>query len=273
MHHPLVSVITPCYNDGKYILDTVKSVEKSTYDNIEHIIINDGSTDQCTLKVLEGINNPRVRIIHTENQGVCSARNTGVIQSNGKYLLLLDSDDLISAEYIARSVEQLEADDKVALVTCNYRLFGKDYRSKKVEKYSMEKLLGHNLFIVSSFCRRRDFDRVGGFSEKMFIGLEDWDFWLSILALGGRVVILDDELFFYRQKSTHLSRNASTNRDSNFEQLRRLLWEKHKELYCRFYPDPLQTCEYLSVAKSMEYRIGKKLLSPIRKLISVYRSI
>lgn len=266
IHTSLVSVITPCYNDGNYILDTVKSVEKSTYANIEHIIINDGSTDPYTLEVLHRINNPRVRIIHTENQGVCKARNTAIKQSSGKYILPLDGDDLISAEYISKAVEQLERDDSVRAVACNYRFFGRISRSVKVEPYSIEKLLGHNLYVVSSFFRRTDFDNAGGFNENMNNGLEDWDFWIIIMKSGGRVVILEGEHFFYRAKPRCMSRNLSMTLDTHSE-LRRKVWENHRELYANTFLDPLETFEYLSIANSKEYRLGKMLLAPIRKLL------
>lgn len=269
---PLVSVITPCYNDGKYILETVRSVEKSTYSNIEHIIINDGSTDTYTLEVLGKINNPRVKILHSENQGVCNARNAAIKQSSGKYILPLDGDDLISTEYISKAVAQLEADENVKVVTCNYRLFGKINKSIKIESYSMEKLLGHNLYVVSSFFRRTDFDKVGGFNINMIKGLEDWDFWIAILKLEGRVVVLEGDHFLYRIKPPNLSRNAGTTHEVNKE-LRRLLWRNHTELYTYVFPDPLQTAEYLNVANSKEYRLGKVILAPIRMLLRFYRGI
>lgn len=265
VHLPLVSIITPCYNDGKYILNAVESVEKSSYTNIEHIIINDGSTDPYTLEVLDKIDSPRVWIIHTEKQGVCNARNTAIKQSNGKYILPLDSDDLISKEYISLAVEKFELDEHVRIVTCNYRLFGEINRSIKIELYSMEKLLGHNLYVVSTFFRRIDFDRVGGFNENMNNGLEDWDFWISILELGGRVTILDGEHFFYRIKHRNLSRNRSITQDGH-KKLRRTIWENHRALFSEVFPDPLQTFEYLDVVNSKEYRLGKVLLAPIRKL-------
>lgn len=271
MHNPLVSVITPCYDDGKYILETVKSVEKSTYANIEHIIINDGSTDAYTLEVLDKISIPRVKVVHTQNQGVCKARNTAIKKSYGKYILPLDGDDLISTEYISRAVEQLEADEGVKIVTCNYRYFGKINRIVEVEPYSMEKLLGHNLYVVSSLFRRADFDRVGGFNVNMKYGLEDWDFWINILKCEGRVVILQGEQFFYRIKPCHKSRNTSIKQDVNKE-LRSIIWENHREMYSHVFPDPLQSFEYLNIANSKEYRLGKILLAPIRKLIRYYRN-
>ncbi len=272
INSPLVSVITPCYNDGKYILDAVISVEKSTYSNIEHIIINDGSTDAHTLEVLDKIIIPRVRIIHTENQGVCKARNTAIKQSSGKYILPLDGDDLISTEYISRAVEQLEADENVKIVTCDYRYFGKISRSVEVEPYSMEKLLGHNLYVVSSFFRRSDFDRVEGFNVNMDSGLEDWDFWIKMLKCGGQVIRLEGEHFFYRIKPYNKSRNTGMSQERD-KKLRQIIWENNRELYSQVFPDPLQFREYLNVVNSKEYRLGKLLLAPIRKLIRFYREM
>lgn len=266
MNYPLVSVITPCYNDGKYILDTVKSVERSTFANIEHIIINDGSTDTYTLEVLDKIDNPRIKIIHSENQGVCKARNAAIKQSKGKYILPLDGDDLISPDYISLAVEQFENNKDIKLVACNYRYFGKINRGVVVEPFSMETLLGHNLYVVSSLFRRDDFEKVGGYNENMHKGLEDWDIWISILKLEGKVVVLEDEHFFYRIKSHDESRNAGVSHDVGKE-LRRLMWENHRELYSHIFPDPLQTFEYLNITNSKEYRLGKVLLSPIRKLL------
>jgi glycosyltransferase involved in cell wall biosynthesis len=270
MRLPLVSVITPCYNDGKYILDAVACVAKSTYANIEHIIINDGSTDSYTLDVLSRIDNPHVRIIHTENQGVCNARNIAIGQSSGKYILPLDADDLISKEYISLAVDILEADENVKMVTTNYRFFGGLDKRIQVEPYTMEKLLVRNLYVVASLFRRTDFDLIGGFNINMKVGLEDWDFWLSLLTSGGEVAVLEKEHFYYRFKPQNESRNRSGFHD-NPQILRRKIWENHRELYSSFFPDPFQTPEYLYLSKSKEYRLGKALLTPIRKLLDVIR--
>jgi glycosyltransferase involved in cell wall biosynthesis len=264
MKRPLVSVITPCYNDGKYILETVESVKNSCYENIEHIIINDGSTDLYTLEILEKISLEGTRVIHTINQGVCKARNTAIEQSRGKYVLPLDADDLISPSYISSAVAKLESDENITIVACNYKIFGKMNRTVLVEPYLIEKLLGHNLFVVSTFFRRVDFDKIGGFNVEMKEGLEDWDFWISLLKTEGRVAVLDGFHFFYRIKSRANSRNYGSSQEVH-KKLRRLIWQNHCDL--------TQTYEYLKIANSKEYRLGKMFLAPVRALLQFYRDI
>src|SRR5690606_10686314 len=99
-NNPLVSIITTCYNDGKFLLECIDSVKAQTYPNIEHVIINDGSTDTFTLNVLEklAVDN-QTKVITTLNQGVCKARNQAIQESKGVFILPLDSDDLISPNF------------------------------------------------------------------------------------------------------------------------------------------------------------------------------
>ena len=87
---PLVSVIVPCYNMGLYIEETLNSVLSSSYSNIEIIVVNDGSEDVNTIKVLSKISNEKIKIINKENGGLVSARNIGVESSSGEIILPLD---------------------------------------------------------------------------------------------------------------------------------------------------------------------------------------
>ena len=106
---PVVSIIIPCFNQGKYIEETIKSVLSSTFKNFEIIIVNDGSTDTHTNRLLQHLNLESVIVIQTENQGVSNARNTAIRNSRGKFILPLDADDKISVRYIEEAVKILEA--------------------------------------------------------------------------------------------------------------------------------------------------------------------
>lgn len=268
---PTVSVITTCYNDGKYLQACVDSVKEQTYSNIEHIIINDGSTDVNTLEILKKITlASKLKVIHTTNQGVCKARNQAIISSKGEYILPLDSDDVISPEFIELAVKELNKDNEVKLVATNYKLFGRINKTVFLEEYSIEKLIGHNMFVVSTMFRRKDFDIAGGFNKNMNKGLEDWDFWISIMKNGGKVKKLENINFYYRIKPVAESRNIHS-AIKNHSHLRRQMWENHKELYSLSYPNPLEMQEYLSVINSREYRIGKALLLPLRKILNLLK--
>lgn len=262
----LVSVITPCYNDGKYILECIKSVYSSDYPNVEHIIIDDGSTDDFTLEILRAIKKdeyPNLTIIFSENKGVCIARNTAIAQSKGKYILPLDSDDMISSGYISSAIEILEQNPLTKVVTTNYKLIGRKKKTIVLEPYSLERLLGHNLFINCSMFRRYDFDTVGGYNVNMKKGLEDWDLWIALLKTGGGVHYLNTINFFYRMKPCSKSRNNSISK-LNHINLRKQIWENHKEMFSQYFINPFEMEEYLTLKESIEYRVGSILLAPLR---------
>jgi glycosyltransferase involved in cell wall biosynthesis len=268
-----VSVITTCYNDGVYLQECVESVANQTYPNIEHIIINDGSTDFKTIKILGNLTSifsNNIRVINTDNQGVCAARNFAIENSGGKYILPLDSDDRISPMFVELAVYEANKNINVKLVVTNYKLFGRLQNTVIVEDFSLEKLIGRNLFVVSSLFRRDDFDRVSGFNTNMSKGLEDWDFWLSVLKGGGKVVKVKGINFFYRIKSIKQSRNANS-AACNHNLLRKQMWQNHRELFSKHYASPLESIEYLNIFNSKDYKLGKTILTPIRMILSLFR--
>lgn len=267
-----VSIIIPCYNQERYISDCLKSVSSQIYKNWECIIIDDGSTDESALIINKYlISDNRFKYLHQENQGVCAARNKAINYSTGEYILCLDADDKISPQYISLCVNELEKDKKVTLVTCNYQYFDKMHSKVYLEPYSIERLMGHNLFINCSMFRRNDFDRVNGFNENMKLGLEDWDFWLSILKHGGKVKYLKGIHFFYRIKSKKESRNISL-AHKHHETLKKQIWLNHKDLYSTTYTSATYSSEYQSVVNSKEYKIGKIILYPFRLILNIYRN-
>lgn len=115
---PLVSVVIPYFRMARFVRETVDSVERQTYPAIETIVVNDGSfapEDGDVLDELEG--RPRVRVLTQVNHGLGGARNAGIAQSRGRYVLPLDADNLIEPTFVARCVELLEADADLAYVT------------------------------------------------------------------------------------------------------------------------------------------------------------
>ena len=120
-----VSVIMPCYNDGAFIEESVASVRGQTYSNTELIIIDDGSDDAHTLKILEQFKRDGVTVLHTDHLRPAGARNAGIRAATGKYILPLDSDDTIEPAYIEQAVAVMEKDETVGVVYCHADLFGK----------------------------------------------------------------------------------------------------------------------------------------------------
>ncbi len=115
----LISVIVPVYKTEKYITACVDSILNQTYKNIEILLIDDGSPDRCPAICDEyAKQDDRVRVIHKENGGLHSARNMGIDEAEGKYLIFVDSDDWISENMLEEMCARIDADSDV--VRCNY---------------------------------------------------------------------------------------------------------------------------------------------------------
>ena len=196
---PLVSVVMPAYNIADYIGQSIESVLASDYANIELIVVDDGSKDN-TLAVAKEYEqaDKRVKVLTKVNGGQGVARNFGVEASSGKYILFVDSDDLIGSSYISKSVAELEADEAVKVVTCRGEFFDGRTGAWKLKLYSPKTLAKRNVFTLSSMMRRDDFVRVGGFDSTMHNYCEDWALWINILKDGGKVVTLPTVEFYYR---------------------------------------------------------------------------
>lgn len=193
-----VSVIIPCYNMGDTIEETVDSVLSQTFADYEIIIVNDGSDDHATNQKLQQLVIPGLRLIHTPNRGVSAARNRGIAEAKGEYILPLDADDWIDPTYIEKGVEVLDRSAGVGIVYCEAELFGEASGVWDLQDFSLPHLLLDNLIFSSSLFRRRDWQLVGGYRETLRYGWEDWDFWLSMIAQGMEVVRIPERLFFYR---------------------------------------------------------------------------
>lgn len=230
MNNPLVSIITPCFNQCKYLAEALDSVLAQTYSDWECIIINDGSTDDTEKIANEYVDRDRrFKYIYQENQGVISARNNAIRQSHGKYILPLDGDDRIAPTYLETAVQVLESDETIKIVHGDVELFGESSGLYKLEPYSMPTQLITNCISNSSFYRRVDFDSVGGYNANMAAGLEDWDFWISILEKGGKVYKLSSVGHIYRVSSQ--SRNIDAAKKA--QQLRNQIWKNHLDVYQR----------------------------------------
>ena len=119
----LISVIVPIYNTGKYLVECVESLRKQTYSNIEIILVDDGSTD-ASIEICDEFaeKDSRVRVFHKENEGVAVARNFGIQQSNGQYVVIVDSDDIAVDKMIEVLYTQIKEND-ADIAVGNYYIY------------------------------------------------------------------------------------------------------------------------------------------------------
>lgn len=198
----LVSIIIPTYNYGHLIHETLDCVLEGTYRNWECIVVDDGSKDN-TQEVVEAYTqkDSRIRYVFQRNAGLSAARNTGIRQSKGVYIQLLDSDDLIQSDKLATHSKYLFENEEVDLVYSSVRYFipgesalrysmftpdlpWEEEPESDLPGYWLKKLLQQNQFVVNGpLIRRSVFDQAGYFDETL-TSVEDWDLWCRCLCKG-----------------------------------------------------------------------------------------
>lgn len=229
-----VSVIMPCYNDGKYIIEAIESVKAQTYTNWELIIIDDGSDDEETVNIIKEICDERITTLHTKHLRPAGARNYGISNAKGKYILPVDSDDRIDPSYIEKAVKVIESDDKIGVVYCEADLFGEKSGKWELPSYSFNSMLLDNIVFVTALFYKDDWKKIGGFNTNMAAGMEDYDFWLGILGLGREIYQIPEILFHYRIKP--ISRTTGFQSDyKQVQEVYRQMYDNHKQFYEEHY--------------------------------------
>lgn len=200
---PLVSVIIPCYNYAKFLPFTLQSVLKQTYGNWECIIVNDGSVDDTEAAAMQHVNaDKRFVYLYQPNAGLAAARNTGISKANGKYIQLLDADDLINERKLELQVNYMEMHQSVDIVYGNALFFRSDnpetYLTVKKEGETSNndfKISGKGEKIINRIARdnfievsaplfkKTVIDKVGLFNEE-YRSYEDWLFWFKCAVAG-----------------------------------------------------------------------------------------
>jgi glycosyltransferase involved in cell wall biosynthesis len=181
----LVSVIIPCYNQGQYLGEAIKSVLNQTYTPFEIVVVNDGSTDQ-TSEVAQGFH-PGVKQIQQANQGPSIARNRGLAETRGDYIVFLDADDRMLPHALETGVTHLDANPDCAFVSGHIRFIenhgatGSDPQQECIDNDPYLALLQYNYIWTPSVVmfRRKVFDTTSGFSPNHH-GAEDWELYLRI---------------------------------------------------------------------------------------------
>jgi glycosyltransferase involved in cell wall biosynthesis len=180
---PLVSIITPSFNQAAFISAAIESVLAQDYPNIEYIVVDGGSADG-TPDILRGYGE-RVRWISEPDGGQSEAINKGVRMSSGAILAWLNADDLYMPQAVSRAVAALQADPQAAFVYGQARFIDRDGREiapcVQVEPFNLDRLINEQDFIVqpATFMRRDAFLAVGGLDAGLRYCL-DYDLWIKL---------------------------------------------------------------------------------------------
>lgn len=225
---PDVTFVVPVYNDARYLDETLASIYEQSLGSWEVIVVDDGSTDPATVEFLDGLERPRVKVIRLEaNQGLPAARNAGMQQARGRYLVPLDSDDEVEPDFIAEMQSALERHPQAAYAHCYARLY-QDVNAVWVTRpfNPYWQLLGNGI-VGCVLLRREAWEQVGGYDESMTLGNEDWELWIRLMKARWGQVQVARVLFKYRKHGISMSVDT----EARFEEGRRMVRDRHPELY------------------------------------------
>lgn len=198
---PKVSIIIPCYNQGKYVAEAINSALRQTFKDIEIVCVNDGSTDNSVeiIKLFENKYKNFIFLNNEENRGVIYSRNFAIKNCNGTYILPLDADDIIEPTYVEKAVKILDNNPNIGIVYCKAKIFGNYDKYWNLKPFNKSDILYENCIFCSALFRKSDFIKIGGYNNNMKYGCEDYDLWLSFIEQGLEVFQINEILFSYRQ--------------------------------------------------------------------------
>ena len=231
---PKVSIITPCYNHGKYIHEMLESLYNQTFQDFEVIIVNDGSSDN-TKEILNSLQHKKVTVIHTDNFGPAHARNLAIKKARAEILMNLDADNKIQPTFIEKCVEIFDNQPNVGIVYSDLEFFGAKTGIFHLEEYSLESMLKANCIDGNACFRKADWRRTNGYSSKLVHGYEDFDFWLSIIELQREIYKIKESLVYYRTYGNP-AESRSGRRKLYPERVQEVMvqaFQNHKKLYAK----------------------------------------
>jgi glycosyltransferase involved in cell wall biosynthesis len=205
-HNGTVSVITPCYNGDSFVAETIESVLRQDYPSVEHIVIDDGSTDG-SWEVIKSFGED-IRAVRQPNQGACHVRNRGAQMATGEYLMFLDADDILAPLTLSALVETLEEKSDASIAAAPWKRLVYDdgewvehpcpKSSRPPNGDPIEGWLTH-WFVppCGLLWHRSAYERTGGWDESLRRN-QDGDLMLRAFIEGEQLVFSDDGLAYYR---------------------------------------------------------------------------
>jgi glycosyltransferase involved in cell wall biosynthesis len=210
------------YSYGQYLDEAIQSVLKQTHPAHEIICVSDGAKDNS----VEIASKYSVKIIIKENGGLASARNAGIREATGDYIMSFDSDDIMKPDCIKEHIKLI---DSKSIVTCGLMAFGSECYTARPIKATIPILLKTNVIYSNTLFPKKAWEEVGGFDESktMRLGWEDREFWIRVLAKGYESKVSDYVALLWRR---HPQTMSSTTADPNHKILQDYIYEKNKHL-------------------------------------------
>jgi glycosyltransferase involved in cell wall biosynthesis len=224
---PRIAVVIPCYNDGILLPEAVSSAAGAG--GVELVVVDDGSTDPGTRRVLADLAAQGVSVLRQDNAGLSAARMAGVGATSAPYVYNLDADDLAAAEALGEMADRLDADPEAAVCYGDYREFG-DSELTRLVPHTIDpfRVAYTNEYPVTALFRRSALEAAGGWRH-LGAGYEDWGLWMTLAEGGCRGVHAGAGVLTFH-KRLHGQRMLGTAK-ADHRELYRALRREHPRLF------------------------------------------
>ncbi len=224
MSEPRVAVVVPCFDDGETLREALASLDGQ--EPHELVVVDDGSRDAGTLRVLAELERTGVRVVHQENAGLSAARMTGAAETTARFVLPLDADDAIAPGAIAALADGLDREPRAAMAWGDVEIWGEFDLPLRIGRRLDPWLVAHlNTLPVASLVRRTALLEVGGWHLRH--GYEDWDLWMSFAEAGWGGVYVPAPALRYRRRGGRMLDGCVPRHDELVAELR----SRHPRLY------------------------------------------
>lgn len=230
---PLVSIVIPCFNYGKYVVDAVDSVLSQTLKNIEVIVVDGGSTDGTTIETLKSLQRPRTNIQLREGRHlVGDNRNFGIALAKGRYICCLDADDTLDLTYLEKAVFHLETYAYDIVSTSINFVGSRNGYIDTLEYPDLNDMANGNHVLTCAIFRKQLWESSGGYFD---VGVgkhhvaEDWDFWLRLATKGARIRNISKEYLFNYRVHTGGSLSSAADVKSLLDQ-KKMILKRNRDL-------------------------------------------
>lgn len=240
-----VSVIVPVYNVEKYLEKCLKSVVNQTLEDIEIILVNDGSTDGSMKIVNKYVKKypKKIKLLEQENQGVSDARNNGVKLATSKYIMFVDNDDFINKDMVEKMYNKISAEQADIVICGNNVVDEKGNLVDKTYPWKYQNSKFNEQFVFSNMCvwnkiYTKDLIIKNNLKFRSRVWYEDLDYSFKAVAVAKKVCFLEENLYNYLLRNTSIMHNNNIKKNSDlfltFDEIidytkKKKIFEKYKD--------------------------------------------
>lgn len=268
-NQPLVSIVIPCYNHGSFVQDCIQSVISQTYQNIELIIIDDGSKDNSVSKIEEMTEKCKKRFVrfefrHRANKGLSATLNEALEWCQGEYYSAIASDDILLEDKIENQIQLFVDNNKENIIAVLGNVYFIDEKneilgSSEIKEniiYNFDQIIMHQhlLFAPTQLIETKVIKEVGGYKPGMLI--EDWYMWLKLSKIGN-ILVVPNLFVKYRQHDSNTVKQLEKMHKGRFEVLSYFTEEK-------LYQDALFKVHWINSMEDLRLTSKNKILVIIK---------